>query len=115
MKRKKTYEVKNVCFEGNSVVTVQYNPVVKFPLHSGELLQCTGLKDKNGKPIYEGDFIQSRFNGLGRIVYYHAALVVAWKNEVCFYGHTTTSTPIPLDTENIEVIGNIHENPELLK
>lgn len=76
--------------------------------------QCTGLKDKNGKLIYEGDFVQSKFNGLGRIVYYHAALVVAWKNEVCFYGHTTTSTPIPLDTENIEVVGNIHENMELI-
>lgn len=37
------------------------------------------------------------------------------KNEFCFYDYKTTSTPIPLDTENIEVIGNIHENPELLK
>ena len=77
--------------------------------------QCTGLKDKNGKLIYEGDFIQSKFNGLGRILYNHAALVVAWKNEVYFYGHSTTSTPIPLDTENLEIIGNIHENPELLE
>lgn len=76
---------------------------------------CTGLKDKNGKLIYEGDIVQSRFNGIGRIVYYHAALVVAWKNEVCFYGHETRSTPIPLDVENIEIIGNIHKNPELLK
>lgn len=77
--------------------------------------QCTGLKDKNKKLIYEGDFIKSKFNGIGRITYYHAALVVAWKDKTVFYGHETTSTPIPLDTENIEVIGNIHENPELLK
>ncbi len=88
------------------------------PLEEGEdenrliIEQCTGLKDGNGKLIYEGDFVQSKFNGLGRIVHYHAALVVAWKNEVCFYGHKTTSTPIPLDTENIEVIGNIHQNSE---
>lgn len=97
------------------------NGAMYTPLREGEdedrliIEQCTGLKDKNGKLIYEGDIVQSRFNGIGRIVYYHAALVVAWKNEVCFYGHETRSTPIPLDVENIEVIGNIHENPELLE
>lgn len=97
------------------------NGAIYTPMAEGEdenhliIEQCTGLKDKNGKLIYEGDFVQSKFNGLGRIAYYHAMLVVAWKNAVCFCEHTTTSTPIPLDTENIEVVGNIHENPELMK
>ena len=77
--------------------------------------QCTGLRDKNGKLVFERDVITSKFNGLGAIIYNHSALVVVWKNEVCFYGHKTTSTPIPLDTHNIEIIGNIHENPQLLK
>ena len=86
-----------------------------FSIDFGEKEQCTGLKDKNGKLIYEGDIVESNFNGLGRILYNHAALTVAWKEEVYFYGHRTPSTPIPLDVENIEIIGNIHENPELLK
>lgn len=97
------------------------NGAIYTPLEEGEdenrliIEQCTGLKDKNGKLIYEGDLVQSKFNGLGRIAYYHAMLVVLWKKEVFFMDHTTTSTPIPLDTENIEVIGNIHENQDLLK
>lgn len=75
--------------------------------------RCTGVEDKNGKLIYEGDIVQSKFNGLGRIVYHHSAFVVVWKNKVSIHGCKITS--IPLDTENIEVIHNIHNNLELLE
>lgn len=77
-----------------------------------EIERCTGIKDKNGKLIYEGDIVQSKFNGLGRILRDHAAFVVVWKNRVCLHGCIKTS--IPLNTEDIEVIGNINETPELL-
>ncbi len=67
-----------------------------------EVMQYTGLKDKNGKEIYEGDVIQ--YDEVGKIV----KKVVEWSvNRVgwswIYYN--------PLD---IEIIGNIYENTELL-
>lgn len=86
-----------------------------FSFDADYIEQCTGLRDTNGKMIYEGDIIKSKFDGLGRIVYDHGAFVVVWENGVWFYEYRATSTPIPLDTENIEVIGNVHNDRELLK
>lgn len=75
--------------------------------------QCTGLHDENGKPIYEGDIIF--ING--------EKWQVIWVDEDCaFYFSNPKETyhqPIYPDfytmTGDFEVIGNIHENEELLK
>ncbi len=65
--------------------------------------QFTGLKDKNGKEIYEGDLIT--YYRSGNKVHRR----VEWDNVTCGYPMLTYN---PFD---IEIIGNIYENPELLK
>ena len=88
------------------------------------LMQYTGLKDKNGKEIYEGDIIvgyNHKVGGnfvddvMGVMKYEGLAFAVQGKqihrNEKWFY---TMTSPIAQDYA-IEVIGNIYENPELLK
>ena len=83
------------------------------------LMQSTGLKDKNGREIYEGNII--RFfdcDGDGYTV------PVVWDNDyACFsvdWGSNTLTSfdyleEFYTDLKDIEVIGNKYENPELLK
>jgi uncharacterized phage protein (TIGR01671 family) len=78
--------------------------------------QYTGVKDKNGKEIYEGDIVsfQYRDEGLfnGVIGLDDMYLGYSVQDSKAFFG----SMQITYDnTEELNVIGNIFENPELLK
>lgn len=70
------------------------------------LMQYTGLKDKNGKEIYEGDICRCDFGDLYNEV--KGFKVVNWSDDSCGFG-------ISIDWGlKFEVIGNIYENKNLL-
>lgn len=64
------------------------------------IMEYTGLKDRNGKEIYEGDIIIPRYNGF-------SAFAVEFKN-----GKFNISS---FKVDSCEIIGNIYENKDLLE
>jgi uncharacterized phage protein (TIGR01671 family) len=74
--------------------------------------QFTGLHDKNGKEIYEGDLISEDGSKPYEVVWqYHS---VQWIMQYTGEGKTYRHMAYDYAQQQYEVIGNIYENPELL-
>jgi len=97
--------------EGIIAIELREHGVTSFlDLNGCVLLQYTGLKDKNGKEIYEGDINKNNRDFL---------YVITWHPSMCAFvqlqwGHTFSDGDfLDMRFNFHEVIGNIYENPEL--
>jgi phage uncharacterized protein TIGR01671 len=77
-----------------------------YPNEQLELMQFTGLLDKNGKEIYEGDILKDERGHIGQVIWDDTGWAVNW---------TTSCDGGPQMDDYVcgEVIGNIYSNPEL--
>lgn len=82
------------------------------------LMQYTGLKDKNGIEIYEGDIVSGTMPDTSKDEDF-TAMIVEWVDDgfsVVRQNHIYFGDLIsPVLNNCIEVIGNVYENPELVK
>ena len=76
------------------------------------LMQSTGLKDKNGKEIFEGDIVKMAKDVYSDPTYYE---VIRHRGGAYRLESNQHGCELWLRHTNCEVIGNIYENPELLE
>lgn len=93
---------------------------VGFEIIPETIGQYTGLKDKNGKKIFEGDILRFTRGGneyIGKVVYEQRICGLdLWCNKVVgAYGEKATFRVNLTEPTKLEVIGNIYDNPELLE
>lgn len=95
------------CGKVNDEGFADFNWLNAFEVIPKTIGQYTGLTDKNGTKIFEGDIIRA-FMDFGPAGLLERIALVGWHDK---YGYQWNY----FDTDTIEVIGNINDNPELLK
>lgn len=81
--------------------------------------QFTGLLDKNGNKIFEGDIVKTEFGRLCIFEWFENRVTRCWDLSPILTNSNLVH-PAPyrtsiFDSEHLEVVGNIHDNPELLE
>lgn len=99
--------------EGHYISTIRSDHLQDYNIDENTLGQYTGLHDKNGKEIYEGDIAKVEKIDLAQIIWDKDRMAWGIKPINDFY----FDSPLLADNTDLglEVIGNLYDNPELLE
>lgn len=105
------YVVEQINFDCGEFESIGYGITNLRGADEIELMQSTGLKDKNGQEIFEGDVLGTKDGLLNGIIEYREDLGM-FVNSLIRYNNFERLCNVASDRE---ILGNIYENPELLE
>lgn len=129
----KIYDVSAIDFTRSrgEIVSLDGMETLICKLDLDNLIQCSGLKDKNGKLIYEGDildlYVSSKKLYRYEVKYEIGSFMLVSQDEIFDFKNVWNDNVYPLSQlyyeyqneenyiDECEIIGNVYENPELLE
>ncbi len=96
-----------ICFDGSNYRTLDHIQGISGPV---DIMQFTGLRDQSEKEIYEGDIVQHTNSRIGEVKY--CDNIQAFDMDICKY---VSDQEAGIYGDRVKIIGNIYENPDLLK
>lgn len=100
---------KHYIYTGQIISGGLYDIAERFEVDPSTICQCTGLKDKNNKLIWENDIVKINNSKLNTLITFRDFEVICTIPSEKYYKHR-----LEYDIE-YEVVGNIFDNPELLE
>lgn len=111
--KKAMSEVQAIVYAEERVYPIYFKVVRRYvPFSEAILMQSTGLFDKNGKEIFEGDVVKLKYTVLSDYEFFK---VTRFRGGSWRIDNRQRGSELRLRNEDCEIIGNIHQNPELVE